>query len=50
MPGEPGGRIGVDGACDVDVVVAGGGDDVTAWTGNDVVAIRILILCNFIMD
>ena len=38
MPGEPGGSVGVDGACEEVVVVAGAGADVTAWTGNDVVA------------
>ena len=36
MPGEPGGSVGVDGACEEVVVVAGA--DVTAWTGNEVVA------------
>ena len=38
MPGDPAGKVGADGACDVDVVVVGAGADVTAWTGNDVVA------------
>ena len=36
MPGEPGGSVGADGACEEVVVVAGA--DVTAWTGNEVVA------------
>ena len=38
MPGDPAGKVGADGACEVAVVVTGAGADVTAWTGNDVVA------------